>query len=30
VMVQEGGYDCEHIGANLVHFLDGLTTSLRA
>ena len=30
VMVQEGGYDCGHIGANLVHFLDGLTGSLGA
>lgn len=30
VMVQEGGYDCDHIGANLVHFLDGFTGGLRA
>jgi acetoin utilization deacetylase AcuC-like enzyme len=25
VMVQEGGYDCDHIGTNLIHFLDGFT-----
>ena len=25
VMVQEGGYDCTHIGANLVRFLQGFT-----
>ena len=29
VMVQEGGYDCEHIGSNLVRFLEGLTSNLK-
>jgi acetoin utilization deacetylase AcuC-like enzyme len=29
VMVQEGGYDCDHIGVNLVGFLEGFTDRLK-